>query len=93
MVAAKPFFNPKAEPRNPNSAFAPPDPIVINQPKKENPCPPRPSWSAPPRLARSSGGLIAEAVVNAGVPVTLSVDGGEPVDAGSALMIMTLGRR
>ncbi|MDT5217273.1 MAG: phosphocarrier protein HPr, partial [Mycobacterium sp.] len=28
---------------------------------------------------------------NAGVPVTLSVDGGEPVDAGSALMIMTLG--
>ncbi|OMB99252.1 serine kinase [Mycobacterium sp. NS-7484] len=35
--------------------------------------------------------LIAEAVVNAGVPVTLSLDGGEPVDAGSALMIMTLG--
>ncbi|OMC34047.1 serine kinase [Mycobacterium sp. GA-1841] len=35
--------------------------------------------------------LIAEAVVNAGVPVTLSVDGGEPVDAGSTLMIMTLG--
>lgn len=35
--------------------------------------------------------IIAEAVVTAGVPVTLSVDGGEPVDAGSALMIMTLG--
>jgi phosphocarrier protein HPr len=35
--------------------------------------------------------IIAEAVVNAGVPVTLSIDGGEPVDAGSALMIMTLG--
>ncbi|MGV9797634.1 HPr family phosphocarrier protein [Mycobacterium sp. NPDC003449] len=35
--------------------------------------------------------IIAEAVVNAGVPVTLSVDGGDPVDAGSALMIMTLG--
>jgi phosphocarrier protein len=35
--------------------------------------------------------IIAEAVVDAGVPVTLSVDGGEPVDAGSALMIMTLG--
>jgi phosphocarrier protein len=34
--------------------------------------------------------IIAEAVVNAGVPVTLSLDGGEPVDAGSALMIMTL---
>lgn len=35
--------------------------------------------------------IIAEAVVSAGVPVTLSMDGGEPVDAGSALMIMTLG--
>lgn len=35
--------------------------------------------------------IIAEAVVNAGVAVTLSMDGGEPVDAGSALMIMTLG--
>ncbi|MBU3687331.1 MAG: HPr family phosphocarrier protein [Mycobacterium sp.] len=35
--------------------------------------------------------VIAEAVVNAGVPVTLSLDGGDPVDAGSALMIMTLG--
>jgi phosphocarrier protein len=30
-------------------------------------------------------------VVNAGVPVTLAMDDGEPVDAGSALMIMTLG--
>ena len=36
-------------------------------------------------------GIIAEAVVAAGVPVTLAVDGGDPVDAGSALMIMTLG--
>jgi phosphocarrier protein HPr len=35
--------------------------------------------------------VIAEAVTRAGVPVTLSMDGGEPVDAGSALMIMTLG--
>lgn len=35
--------------------------------------------------------IIAEAAVNAGVPVTLSMDDGEPVDAGSALMIMTLG--
>lgn len=35
--------------------------------------------------------IIAEAVVTAGVPVTLSVDGADPVDAGSALMIMTLG--
>ena len=30
-------------------------------------------------------------MVNAGVPVTLALDGGDPVDAGSALMIMTLG--
>jgi phosphocarrier protein HPr len=35
--------------------------------------------------------IIAEAVVKAGVPVTLAIDDGEPVDAGSALMIMTLG--
>ncbi|WP_304106493.1 HPr family phosphocarrier protein [Mycolicibacterium bacteremicum] len=35
--------------------------------------------------------IIAEAVVNSGADVTLSLDGGEPVDAGSALMIMTLG--
>jgi phosphocarrier protein HPr len=34
---------------------------------------------------------IADEVRKAGVPVTLSLDGGEPVDAGSALMIMTLG--
>jgi phosphocarrier protein HPr len=35
--------------------------------------------------------IISEAVVNAGVPVTIALDGGDPVDAGSALMIMTLG--
>jgi phosphocarrier protein HPr len=35
--------------------------------------------------------IIAEAVAASGAEVTLSVDGGEPVDAGSALMIMTLG--
>ena len=35
--------------------------------------------------------VISEAVVNSGAQVTLAVDGGEPVDAGSALMIMTLG--
>ena len=35
--------------------------------------------------------IIAESVVNAGVSVTLSMNGGEPVDAGSALMIMALG--
>jgi phosphocarrier protein HPr len=35
--------------------------------------------------------IIADAVGKSGVPVTLSLDGGTPVDAGSALMIMTLG--
>lgn len=35
--------------------------------------------------------LIAEAAAAAASPVTLAVEGGEPVDAGSALMIMTLG--
>ena len=35
--------------------------------------------------------LIAQAATELGVPVTLSTDGEEPVDAGSALMIMTLG--
>lgn len=35
--------------------------------------------------------VIADAVTSAGVPVTLSVAGADPVDAGSALMIMTLG--
>jgi phosphocarrier protein len=35
--------------------------------------------------------LIAEAVGKAGVPVTLATPGGAPVDAGSPLMIMTLG--
>jgi phosphocarrier protein HPr len=35
--------------------------------------------------------VISEAVLDAGIPVTLSLDDGEPVDAGSALMIMTLG--
>ena len=34
--------------------------------------------------------IIAESAVKASVPITLSVEGGEPVDAGSALMIMTL---
>jgi phosphocarrier protein HPr len=35
--------------------------------------------------------LIANAASELGVPVTLATPGGEPVDAGSALMIMTLG--
>ncbi len=37
--------------------------------------------------------LIAEAVGKAGVPVTLATPGGTPVDAGSPLMIMTLGAK
>ncbi|GAB17955.1 phosphocarrier protein HPr [Gordonia effusa NBRC 100432] len=35
--------------------------------------------------------IIAEAVTELGSTVTLAVDGEEPVDAGSALLIMTLG--
>lgn len=35
--------------------------------------------------------LIAEAVTESGVDVTLAVADDEPVDAGSALLIMTLG--
>jgi phosphocarrier protein HPr len=37
--------------------------------------------------------LIAEAVGKAGVPVTLNTPGGAPIDAGSPLMIMTLGAK
>ena len=37
--------------------------------------------------------LIAEAVGKSGVPVTLATPGGTPVDAGSPLMIMTLGAK
>ncbi|MCZ2827696.1 HPr family phosphocarrier protein [Modestobacter sp. VKM Ac-2986] len=37
--------------------------------------------------------LIAEAVGQSGVPVTLATPGGNPVDAGSPLMIMTLGAK
>lgn len=37
--------------------------------------------------------LISEAAASAGSPVTLTVAGGEPVDAGSALLIMTLGAK
>ncbi|MBY4572265.1 MULTISPECIES: HPr family phosphocarrier protein [Gordonia] len=35
--------------------------------------------------------IIAEAVTGTGSTVTLALEGSEPVDAGSALMIMTLG--
>ncbi|WP_067565477.1 HPr family phosphocarrier protein [Nocardia acidivorans] len=35
--------------------------------------------------------IIAETVQAAGIPVTLAIVDGTPVDAGSALMIMTLG--
>ena len=37
--------------------------------------------------------LIAQAVGQTGVPVTLATPGGVPVDAGSSLMIMTLGAK
>jgi phosphocarrier protein HPr len=37
--------------------------------------------------------LIAEAVGKSGVPVTLATPGGNPIDAGSPLMIMTLGAK
>jgi phosphocarrier protein HPr len=37
--------------------------------------------------------LIAEAVTKSGVPVTLATPGGNAVDAGSPLMIMTLGAK
>ncbi|CAM2771519.1 HPr family phosphocarrier protein [Skermania piniformis] len=36
-------------------------------------------------------GIIAEAVTESGVDVTIGLGADEPVDAGSALMIMTLG--
>ncbi len=36
---------------------------------------------------------IAQAASEAGVPVTLATAGGDPVDAGSALLIMTLGAK
>ena len=45
-------------------------------------------WHAPVRPGSSIGlharpaAIISEAVVNAGVPVTLTLEGGEPVDAG-----------
>jgi phosphocarrier protein len=37
--------------------------------------------------------LIADAVGKAGIPVTLATPGGVPIDAGSPLMIMTLGAK
>jgi phosphocarrier protein HPr len=37
--------------------------------------------------------LIAEAVSKSGVPVTLATPGGSAIDAGSPLMIMTLGAK
>ena len=37
--------------------------------------------------------LIAQAVTELGVPVTIGVPGGGQMDAGSALLIMTLGAK
>ena len=42
-------------------------------------------------LGRELAALVREAVAETGSPVTLGLEGGDPVDAGSALMIMTLG--
>lgn len=36
-------------------------------------------------------GIIADAVAASGKPVTLAIDGVDPVDGGSALLIMSLG--
>jgi phosphocarrier protein HPr len=37
--------------------------------------------------------LIAQAATETGVPVTIGTNGGQVVDAGSALLIMTLGAK
>jgi len=37
--------------------------------------------------------VIAEAVTGSGVAVTIATVGGDPVDAGSALLLMTLGAK
>lgn len=37
--------------------------------------------------------IIAQAATEASSPVTLATPGGDPVDAGSALLIMTLGAK
>ena len=37
--------------------------------------------------------VIAQIATDTGVPVTLAVPGQEPIDAGSALLIMTLGAK
>jgi phosphocarrier protein HPr len=37
--------------------------------------------------------IISEAAMKTGSTVTIATDGGEPVDAGSALLIMTLGAK
>lgn len=37
--------------------------------------------------------IIAQAATEAAAPVTLATPGGDPVDAGSALLIMTLGAK
>ena len=45
------------------------------------------------RLHARPAALIADAVTRLERTVTIAVPGGEPVDAGSALLIMTLGAR
>ena len=46
-----------------------------------------------PLLPWVPGGDVAGIVAETGSPVTLGLEGGDPVDAGSALMIMTLGAK
>ncbi len=91
VIAAKQFAKPSAK-VDETPALATCLTRTINRIPKETPMPEKTVivGSAIGLHARPAA-IIAEAVVNAGVPVTLSLDGGEPVDAGSALMIMTLG--
>ena len=92
VIAAKQFVKPGAEAPTKSPRWPPPDPRP--PPPKENTMPAKTvTVGSAIGLHARPAAIIAEAVVKAGVPVTLSLDGGEPVDAGSALMIMTLGAR
>ena len=90
--SSRPNSSSTPRPRKKPTRLSPPPNPDTHPPLKENAMPAKTVivGSAIGLHARPAA-IIAEAVVNAGVPVTLSMDGGEPVDAGSALMIMTLG--
>ena len=91
VIAAKQFIKPGAKAECPSSS--PPDPIhPPPPPQRRTPCPPRPSSSARP--SDCTPGPRRSSPRPSSTPVSPSpcrVDGGEAVDAGSALMIMTLG--